>query len=406
MPYGALEEIIVLDLSDRLAASFCAKTLGLYGCEVIKLEPLSGDPLRKWTNSNPNNQSGDSPLFLHLNAGKKSITVNLDAVEGQNILAALMKVCDVVVETQKPGHLDKIGLAYNQIKKSNPSIIFTSITPYGQTGPYKNFHYDELTLFAMTGAMYREGLPEREPLRYSGEIAQYFAGNAAAAATTAALFKRTLTGHGDWLDISIQECMAGHPHQIGRRAPFIYAGEPDLRSQPRTSASGAREPYAVGTFRCEDGYFSFLPLGPRMWPNIAKMINREDLMGNPKYEDTIKRSENREELEAIFQAWLDDKTREEIFRAVQAAGVPGSPILRPEEVHKNEQFHERGFFQNVDHPNGQTLRMTGDPFRFSNAPASPLKAAPKLGQNTSEVLRKLLDFSDEQMEMLAMENII
>ena len=102
MPYGALEEIIVLDLSDRLAASFCAKTLGLYGCEVVKVEPLSGDPLRKWTNSNPGNQSGDSPLFLHLNAGKKSITINLDDPKGQSILAALMKVCDVVVETQKP----------------------------------------------------------------------------------------------------------------------------------------------------------------------------------------------------------------------------------------------------------------------------------------------------------------
>ena len=103
---------------------------------------------------------------------------------------------------------------------------------------------------------------------------------------------------------------------------------------------------------------------------------------------------------------MDDKTREEIFQAVQAAGVPGSPILRPEEVHKNEQFLERGFFQNVDHPNGQTLRMTGDPFRFSNAPTSSIKAAPKLSQNTNEVLRKLLELSDDQIEMLAMENII
>ena len=199
-----------------------------------------------------------------------------------------MKVSDVVIESQKPGHWEEKGLAYNQIKNINPSIIFTSVTPYGQTGPYKNFAYDELTLFAMTGAMNREGLPDREPLRYAGEIAQYFACNAAAAATASTLFKRTLTGEGDWLDISIQECMAGHPHQIGRRAPYIYAGEPDPRSQPRTSASGAREPYAVGTFRCKDGYFSFLPLGPRMWPNIAKMINREDLMTHPKYDDTIK----------------------------------------------------------------------------------------------------------------------
>ena len=406
MPFGALEEIIVLDLSDRLAASFCAKTLGLYGCEVIKVESLKGDPLRQWTGPTQNHQVGDSPTFLHLNAGKKSISMDLDSKKGQALLASLMEVSDVVIESQKPGHWDKNRLGYKQIKDINPSIIFTSITPYGQTGPYKDFEYDELTLFAMTGAMNREGLPDREPLRYAGEIAQYFAGNAAAAATASALFKRTLTGQGDWLDISIQECMAGHPHQIGRRAPYIYAGEPDPRSQPRTSASGAREPYAVGTFRCKDGYFSFLPLGPRMWPNIAKMINREDLMTHPKYDDTIKRSENKEELEAIFQTWLNDKTREEIFQAVQAAGVPGSPILQPEEVHENEQFIARGFFQNVTHPTGQTLRMTGDPFRLSNTSTSPIEPAPTLGQNTNQVLQSLLKISNEEIEIMTTEKII
>tara|TARA_A100001037_G_scaffold182829_1_gene163865 strand:+ start:169 stop:1389 length:1221 start_codon:yes stop_codon:yes gene_type:complete len=406
MPFGALEEIIVLDLSDRLAASFCAKTLGLYGCEVIKVESLEGDPLRQWTSSTQNHGADDSPLFLHLNAGKKSISMDLCSEKGQKLLADLMKISDVVIESQTPGHWEEKGLAYNQIKNINPSIIFTSVTPYGQTGPYRNFSYDELTLFAMTGAMNREGLPEREPLRYAGEIAQYFAGNAAAAATASAMFKRTLTGQGDWLDISIQECMAGHPHQIGRRAPYIYAGEPDPRSQPRTSASGAREPYAVGTFKCKDGYFSFLPLGPRMWPNIARMIGREDLMTNSKYDDTIKRSENKEELEAIFQAWLDDKSREEIFQAVQAAGVPGSPILEPEEVHKNEQFIARDFFQYVTHPSGQTLRLTGDPFRLSNTSNTSIKPAPTLGENTSQVLQDLLQMSNKEIEILTKEKII
>lgn len=406
MPFGALEKTIVLDLSDRLASSFCAKTLGLYGCEVIKVEPPTGDPLRKWTSKAKDDRNKINPLFLHLNAGKKSITINLGTTKGQRILADLMLIADVVIENQKPGYLNEIGLGYDQIKKSNPSIIFTSVTPYGQTGPYKAFEYDELTLFAMTGAMNREGLPEREPLRYAGEIAQYFAGNAAAAATTTALFKRTLTGHGDWLDISIQECMVGHPHQIGRRAPYIYAGEPDPRSQPRTSASGAREPYAVGTFRCKDGYFSFLPLGPRMWPNIAKMISREDLTVHPSYDNTTKRSENREQLEAIFQTWLDKRTREEIFQAAQKAGVPGSPILEPEEVHKNEQFIARGFFQNVDHANGQKLRMTGDPFRFSNAPAFPITGAPTLGQDTKEIFQRLLKLPVHEIDILKAENII
>ena len=123
MPFGALEEIIVLDLSDRLAASFCAKTLGLYGCEVITVASLEGAPLRQWTIPTQNGQVDDSPIFLQINAGNKTISMDLHSKKGQSLLADLMKVSDVVIESQKPGHWEEKGFAYNQIKNINPSDI-------------------------------------------------------------------------------------------------------------------------------------------------------------------------------------------------------------------------------------------------------------------------------------------
>ena len=406
VPYEALAGYLVIDLSDRLAGSFCAKTLGLYGSEVIKIEPPEGDPLRKLDHTEDETDESDSPLFLHLNAGKKSLTLNLETREGKEILSNLLEKADILVETFIPGKLASMGFSYEDITKHNPGLIMTSITPFGQTGPYKNFKYTELTVFAMSGGMHREGLPERYPLRYGAEVAQYYAGNSAAAATTSAIFRRFKANVGDWIDISIQECMAGHPHQIGRRAPFIYSGEIDSRTQPRVSAAGAREPYAVGTFRCQDGHVSFLPLGPRMWPNIARMIGREDLMYDPRFNDPDKRSANREALEKIFQSWLDKRTREEIFIAVQKAGVPGSPILRSDEVMENEQFESRRFFTEVDHPTSGTLKYTGDPFRLTAVPYKKLEPAPTVGQQTNRILKNHLQLSSEDILSLKDKGIV
>ena len=408
MPYDVLSGLKVLDLSQRLAGSFCAKILGSYGCEVVKVEPLVGDPIRLKNKSftKKHLEKTETPLFLHLNAGKKSITLDVSSTKGKGVFLKLVKKFDVITETFQPNYMDKIGLGHNELRRVNPSLIQTSITPFGQTGPYKDFEYTELTIFSTTGAMHREGLPGKYPLKYGGEIAQYFAGSSAAAATVSSLYGRLFNGAGNWIDISIQECMAGHPHQMARRAAYIYSGQLDQRSSPRTSASGPREPYAIGSFRCKDGFVSFLPLGSRMWPNIAKMIDREDLVENPRYNTQPKRTEHYEELEEIFQSWLQNKTRAEIFDSVQKSGVPGAPILRSEEVLENEQFNHREFFQTITSSTGEKHKYTGDPFRLSNSKKSDLKPAPSLGQHTEKVLSTYINLTNDEIESLRSENII
>jgi len=304
-----------------------------FGAEVIRVDPPA--PVAQ---PYPDiNDAERKARQLHLNTNRKSVTLDLELERGREVLHDLALHCDVIVESLRPGTVEGLGIGYQSLSEARPDIVMTSVTPFGQDGPYNQWNYTELTLFAMTGAMHREGLPNRYPLKYGGEIAQYFAGTTAAAVTMGALAGVALTGVGDWVDISILEAMAGHPHQIGRRAPFAYSGENDLRIEPRTSAAGGREPYAVGTFRCKDGYVSFLPLGPRMWPNIAQMIGQPELREDPRFITTQDRSDNRLELERIFQGWLEQHTRMEVFDAAQKAGIPGGPVLEALEAADNEQ---------------------------------------------------------------------
>ncbi len=402
MPQMALNGTRVLELSDGIAASYCAKMFSDYGADVVRVDSPGRAPIE------PGNADTVEPLalYLHLNANKKSVALDLESERGRGILRELALGCDVVVESMSPGSAAGLGIGYDTLSARRPDIVVTSVTPFGQTGPYSGWGYTELTVFAMTGAMNREGLPSRYPLKYGGEIAQYFTGTAAAAATMAALTGAALTGVGDWIDISILECMAGHPHQIGRRAPFAYSGEVDRRTDPRTAAAGGREPYAVGTFRCRDGYVSFLPLGSRMWPNISEMIGRPELQGDPRFLTSNDRSENRHELEEIFQSWLDAHTRMEVFDAAQRAGLPGGPVLHSHETVENEHFRARGYFQDVVHPVHGRLWHTGLPFILNDVPRSASTPAPEAGADSREVLMEYVGVSEEEMRELEDSGVV
>lgn len=408
MPYMALKGVRVLDVSSGIAGPFCAKMLADYGAEVIKVEPPRiGDPSRRvgpFPGDEPHPEK--SALYLHLNTNKKGVTLDFETGAGVGIFKRLVQESDVLVESFSAGKMASLKLGYEALEKIRPSLVMTSVTPFGQTGPHKDYEFTELTIFAMGGAMHREGLPDREPLKYGGEIGQYFAGTAAAAATMTALFAVAMTGVGDWIDISIQECLAGHPHQIGRRTPYVYSGESDGRRQPRVTAAGGREPYAVGTFRCKDGYVSFLPLGPRMWPNLARMIEQPGLVDEERFATPVDRTERRLELEKIFQQWFDAHTKYEVFEAGQREGLPCAPVLDISEVLENEQFESRGFFVDIDHPDAGNLTYTGMPFGLSGVPREEQRPAPRLGQHNAETFGGLLGMSEAELSRLSQEGAI
>ena len=400
MPQLALDGIRVLELTDGIAGPFCAKMLADYGAEVIRIESPRHIP-RQYEHLNWAESAG---LHLHLNLNKKSVTLDLELDRGRELLFDLAIQSDVIVDSIRPGAAEGLGIGYEALSARRPDLVMTSVTPFGQTGPYRDWSYTELTVFAMTGAMNREGLPGRPPLRYGGEIAQYFTGVAASAATMGALVGVAMTGVGDWIDISIFESMTGHPNQIARRGIYTYLGEEDKRADPHTNFGS--EQYAIGTFRCADGHFNVLPLGPRMWPYVAKLIGQPELTEDPRFRTPEDRIENRDELEGMFQAWLDEHTRYEVFAAAQDAGLPSGPVLEPSEIMEDEHFIQRGYFQTIDHPDFGSLRYPGLPFTLSDAPRSESTAAPKRGQHNREVLTGLLSLSDEDISALSERGII
>ena len=409
MPLLALDGVRVLDATTGIAGPYCGKMLADSGADVIKLEPpATGDPSRR-TGAFPQGMAHPekSALFLHLNANKRGITLDPATADGARLFAGLARHCDVVLESFKPGKMAEWGLGYAALRDvRGDDLVMTSVTPYGQSGPRKDYEFTELTIFAAGGGMHREGLPEREPLRYGGEIAQYFSGTMAAAATMVALFGVAMGGAGEWIDISMQECMAGHPHQIGRRTPYVYGNEPDPRKPPRLAAAGMREPYAVGTFRCKDGYVSFLPLGSRMWPQLARMIDMPELMDDARFQSADDRAERREELEAIFQGWFDTHTRAEVFAAGQREGLPCAPVLDASETLQNEQFRARGYFTDLMHPDAGKLTYTGAPFRLSDMPSADGIAAPRLGEHNAAVYGELLGIHAAELARLRSAGVV
>ena len=408
MPYHILNNIRVIDASTGIAGPYAGKMLADYGAEVIKLELPDAPDFSRGVGAFPDGlpHSEKSALYLHLNAGKKGVTLDLSTPEGRRMFRELAARCDVVLESFRPGQMAEWGVGYHDLRDARGDIVMTSVTPYGQSGPHKDYEYTELTIFASGGAMHREGLPDREPLRYGAEIAQYFSGTTAAAATMIALFGVAMQGEGEWIDISIQECFAGHPHQVGRRTPWIYGNEPDPRKPPRLAAAGMREPYAVGSFRCKDGYVSFLPLGSRMWPQLARMIDRADMINDPRFATPDDRTERREELEAIFQGWFDEHTRMEVFAAGQREMLPCAPIMESYEALENPHFRERGYFVDLMHPDAGSLTYTGLPFRLSDDTPTHNTAAPRLGEHNGEVYGELLNIGGAELAELRAKGVV
>ena len=408
MPLSALQGVRVIETATDIAGPYCAKLLADYGAEVIKVErPGTGDPSRlRGPFPDDVSHPEKSGLFLHLNTNKKGVTLDLESSRGRDLFKLLLQESHILVESGRPGRMDSLGLGYDVLRELRPELVMTSVTPFGQTGPDSQYEFTELTVFATGGGMHREGLPDREPLSYGGEIAQYYAGSAAAGVTMAACLSSWLEGHGRWIDISIQECMAGHPHQIGFRAPFTYAGVADSRKDPHAPTATGVGSAGAGTFKVADGYVSFLPLGARMWPNLAEMIERPDLVADPRFRTPEDRAEHDGELTPIIQGWFDSHTRAEVFAAAQEAGLPGAPVLTVDEVMEDEHFADRGYFVDIVHPDAGTLTYPGLPFRLSDATLETPSHAPRLGQHNDEVFCGLLGLEGADLPELTSKGVI
>jgi crotonobetainyl-CoA:carnitine CoA-transferase CaiB-like acyl-CoA transferase len=398
----ALSDVKVLDLTWYITGPYCTKLLADYGADVIKVErPAEGDPTRRmgpFPEDSPHREK--SALFLHLNTNKRGITLNLKSEVGRRIIKELVREVDILVESFRPGVMSKLGLDYETLSQINPKLVMTSISSFGQTGPYRDFKAADIVEYALGGPMFSTGIPDREPLKVYNNAVQYQAGVCASVATMTALFGSEMRGEGETVDISIMETQAaGIDRTPTFRIAYQYTGEVNERL-PTTQG------FATGAFPCKDGYVTIM--GGAIWfHKLAAMLEMPELLQHPVYSNLMEQAkpEVAEEFLTILLPWLLERTKREVWEAAQAQKMLSSPIYTTEDMLTDPHYIERGFWVDIDHPQAGTLKYPGAPFKMSETPWQIKRSAPLLGQHNEEVLADQ-GYSEEEIVMLRQQGVI
>lgn len=399
MAEQALADLVALDIGVDVPGPFCAKLLADYGAEVIKIEdPAGGDPARR---AGPFPQDVPHPeksgLFLHLNTNKKGITLDLKTATGQRIFKELARGADVVVENYPPGTLASWGLSYDELAALNPRLVLTSITPFGQYGPYRDYKATEIVAFAMSARMFVHGRPDREPLRYTPDASWFQAGVTAASATMGAVIASRTYGIGQQVDVSALEAMLGNVD--ARTLMFEYTKEPATRER---LALG----YPGGVYPCKDGFLLFAAGQERFFRRLCRAMGREDILQDPRWATAEERQYHKDEFEAEFIPWLLELTRQEAFTICQAGGVMMGPILSMEELPQDPQMIARKYFTEIEHPVAGRLTYPGAPFKMTETPSQVRMPAPLLGQHNEEIYCGRLGYTREDLMRLKAQGVV
>jgi crotonobetainyl-CoA:carnitine CoA-transferase CaiB-like acyl-CoA transferase len=383
-----LADVRVLDLSEQVAGPFCTKLLAGLGAEVIKVErPSSGDVSRRaGPCAGPAPDPEQSALFLYLNTGKKSITLDVASQTGAAILRCLARECDILVESHPPGSLERLALGYEVLQRLNPGLIYTSVTPFGQSGPYRDYQGAELTAQALGGLMQTIGLPDREPLKIGGNAALYTTGISAFSATMIALYAREVEGYGQRVDVSAMETVA--VAQIHASIHHQFGRTPVRRESPLV--------------RAQDGWLSpGLERGVRQdtWRRVCELIGRPELKDNPAFSSPEARREHQQELFAILSAWTVTCPKEEIYHILQELQSVAGYVATVEDLLSSRQLLARQFFRALDHPVAGNAIYPGAPFRIEGEPGRHARA-PLLGEHNGEIYCGRLGFSAAELARL------
>lgn len=398
-----LDDVRVVDLTHNTVGPFCTRVLADYGADVIKIERPGGDPARAFPpfpHDEPHPER--SGTFLALNTGKRSIVVDLKQPRGRAIVLDLVQRAQVVVESFAPGTLERLGLGYDVLHSVNPRIVLTSISNFGQSGPYRDWQGTDLTLYAMGGPMISQGDPDHEPLKTAGRAPGYQVGYAAALATAMGVLGAERRGAGEHLDVSAFEVLAHSiDSRLGRLLGYQYNGRVVGRN-------GGGLGVGSGTYPCADGYV-LITSGPARLPLTIRMIGHDDLLQQPEWATLEARAhpDRIPEFEAYLLPWTLEHTREEVRAACQQYGVLGGPLNTTADLLVDRNFVYREFFQTVEHPETGPVVYPGYQARIHTAPPlPPRRRAPLLGEHTADVLCGELGIARAEFEQLRATGVV
>ncbi|KAG2221331.1 hypothetical protein INT45_014015 [Circinella minor] len=401
-----LEGIRVLELGQLIAGPFCGSILGYYGAEP----PKTGDPLRKWRHVD---QDGESPWFRSLGRNKKSICVDLRTDQGRSLVKQLAQDVDVLIENFKPGTMEKWGLGPEDLYATNPSLIYTRISGYGQTGPYSKRPGFASVCEGMGGFRYVNAFPGQTPVRPNISLGDSLAGMHAALGVLLGLIGRNklssssstkTTRTGQVVDVAIYESMLNMMESIIPE----YDRFQEIRQPSGSTVTGV---VPTNTYPCQEGRYVIIGgNGDTIYKRLMTAIGREDLIG-PEYETNAHRVKHQQLIDDAISEWTATKTPDQVLVELEKASVPAGKIYNAKDIVEDEHINARGMIETVtvgtsEEGRGWELKIPGMSPVLQTTPGETKWAGPDLGQNTDEVLKQSLGLSEEEIKSLKDQGII
>ena len=399
----ALEGVNVLEYADFVTGPYCTKLLADLGASVIKIEdPRLGDPSRRggpFPDDIPHPER--SGLFLYLNTNKRGITLDPSTASGRKIFLTLAQWADILVDDQAPGAMEAIGLPYDTLREANPRLIMTSITPFGQTGPYRDYRAYCLNISHGSGAGYLTPVSpdegERGPVKSGGYFDHCCNGLSAATATLLAFHQRQSSGEGQHIDISEQEASIAYDRvEVG-----MFISENFINRRVRPGGGVALAP-------CRDGWVVIAATGnPRHWDALVAIMDYPEWAKDERFKDEGGRFRFADVLNSFISEWTLHHAKEDLYHRLAQAGIPVGVVRSQSDlIEKDEQMRARGFFSSIEHPEAGKLVYPSASYRFSETPWRLERPAPTRGQHNDEIYSNILGYTRQEQVRLRQEGII
>jgi formyl-CoA transferase len=392
-----LSGIIVLDLTQIFNGPYATFLLAAAGATVIKIEPPGGEHLRKRTV----NKASQLPYAM-LNAGKKSLMLDLKTAKGKEILKELAKKADVLVENFAVGVMDKLGLGSNALKEVNPRLIYASSSGYGKTGPYQHYPAMDLTMQAMTGIINATGFQDSEPVKAGPAVSDFLSGIHLYGAITTALLGRERNGQVDEVEVSMMEASY---FALSSNLGMVFTGEPNIPARTG-NRHGALIVCPYNVYPTNDGYIAIIVNHDEHWKMLCTAMSQLSLIEDSKYKSNSTRILRIQEVDDLVTQWTQTKSRKEIFDQLIDLGVPCAPVRDLKEVMHDPHLIQRGSLEWVEHPQYGLMPLPASPLRFNGEASRPKNPSVELGFDKEEILNQLLNLSVEEIKALEKQGVI
>ena len=387
----------VIEMGQLIAGPFTGSVLGYFGAEVIKIEPLTGDPVRYWRLT----ENNTSYWWHSVSRNKKSITLNLKTEEGRQIAKDLILKSDVLIENFKPGTLEKWGMSPEDLKKDNPGLITARISGYGQTGPRSHLPGYASVCEGYGGFRYVNGFPDRPPVRPNLSIGDTLAGLHAAMGVMLAYIQREKDpdGKGQVVDAAIYESVFNMMEAVVPE----YSGSGAIREPSGSTITGIAP---TNTYITSDNKYVIIGgNGDSIFKRLMNAIGRPDMANNPELEENQGRVDNEKEIDAAIEKWTKDHTSDEVLSIMDEVSVPAGPILSVEDMMNDEHYIARGMFHEVQ-ANGRTLQIPAMLPILTETPGTTEWPGPALSEHTDEVLSELLGKDEKEITQLREDGVL